>query len=43
MDPLRPHLTGQCDAIPAPQLDTRADTTTFYDGFGQPIAGVEAT
>ena len=36
--------TGQCAAIPPAQLDTRALTTaTFYNGFGEPIPGIEAT
>jgi len=35
--------SGQCDAIPPAQLGTDALTTsTFYDGFGEPILGLES-
>jgi hypothetical protein len=35
--------TESCSEIPAEQLGTQAlTTTTFYDGFGNPIVGVES-
>lgn len=36
--------SGQCSEMPPAQIDTRAlFTTEYFDGFGDPIEGVEST